>query len=125
MVGYQAKKARKKAPKRDKFTWRGNIYQVGSPDHQGLMYLALWAKFTQNKTAHKALLATEGLVLTHVMPRDSVTIPGTIFAGMLMDIRKKLLEAEKSTITFIGRKEELKKYQREGFFSLLMPHRES
>jgi len=92
MMGYQVKKAGKKAPKRSTFTWRGKVYRVGSPEHQKLMYQALWAKFTQDRKAREALLATKGMVLAHVMPRDSVTIPGAIFAGMLMDIREKLIE---------------------------------
>ncbi len=51
------------------------------------MRKALIAKFTQNESARKALLATKGMALTHIMPRDSVTIPGEIFAGFLMEIR--------------------------------------
>lgn len=91
MVGYEAKKAGKKAPKRSTFTWRGKIYRIGSPEHQNLMRQALWAKFTQDRRAREALLETKGMVLTHIMPKDSVTIPGAVFAGMLMEIREKLI----------------------------------
>ncbi|MGB9886465.1 MAG: hypothetical protein ACPLRW_05635 [Moorellales bacterium] len=89
--GYEAKKAGRRAPKRDTFTWRGAVYRVGSPEHHRLMRQALEAKFAQSVEARRALLATAGLVLVHELPRDSVTIPGRIFVGMLMEIREALL----------------------------------
>lgn len=91
--GYEAKKAGRKAPKADTFTWQGKVYRVGSSEHHGLMRLALEAKFAQNAEARRALLATTGLVLVHELPKDSVTIPGRVFAGMLMEIREKLLSS--------------------------------
>lgn len=89
--GYEAKKAGRRAPKRDTFTWRGAVYRAGSSEHHQLMRAALEAKFAQNANARRALLATAGLVLVHKLAGDSVTIPGRVFAGMLMEIRENLL----------------------------------
>lgn len=90
LSGYEAKKFGYRAPKRGSFTFQGRTYKVGSPEHQNLMRLALRAKFTQVEKARRALLATKGLVLTHIMPRDSITIPGAVFSRMLMDIREEV-----------------------------------
>lgn len=56
-----------------------------------MMYLALRAKFRQNAVARKALLATEGLTLVHILPRDSSAFPGVVFARMLTEIRDEYL----------------------------------
>lgn len=96
LFAYEAKKAGRKAPAKpgDVFTWRGRAYRVGSPEHWDLMRQALRAKFEQNAEARRALLATAGLRLTHVLPRDSKTIPGAVFAAMLEEIRAEIVAEE-------------------------------
>lgn len=93
LVAYEAKRAGKKAPRRETFTWRGKVYRVGTPEHWGLMRKALRAKFEQNPEARRALLATAGLRLTHDLGpgRDSKTIPGRVFAALLEEIREEFL----------------------------------
>lgn len=89
LSGYEAKRAGRNAPAGPGgvFTWRGRTYRVGSREHWDLMRQALQAKFRQNAEARRVLLATAGLRLTHVLPRDSKTIPGAVFAAMLEEIR--------------------------------------
>jgi len=96
LAGYEARKAGRRAPRRDTFTWRGKVYRVGSREHWGLMREALRAKFGQNPEARRALLATAGLKLMHDLGpgRDSKTIPGRVFATMLEETREELLREE-------------------------------
>ena len=47
----------------------------------------------QNREAAAALLATGQRPLTHVVRRDSTTIPGVIMAAIWMRIRKALRKA--------------------------------
>jgi len=54
------------------------------------MEKACRAKFTQNAEAAAALLATGDRPLTHVVRRDSKTIPGVVMAAIWMRIRKEL-----------------------------------
>jgi len=59
-----------------------------------MMERACWAKFSQNEDARAALLATSPRPLTHVMRRDSMTIPGAIMAEIWMRLRARLRRAE-------------------------------
>ena len=92
LAAYEAKKAGKRAPRRDTLTWRGRTYRIGSPEHHALLKEALRAKFAQNPEARRALLATRGMELVHELPhgRDSKTIPGRRFCALLADIREEL-----------------------------------
>jgi len=92
LSGYEAKRAGRRAPAGPggAFTWRSQTYRVGSLEHWDLMRQALRAKFEQNVEARRALMATVGLRLVHVLPRDSRTIPGAVFARMLEEIRAEL-----------------------------------
>ncbi len=67
---------------------------VGTYEHWQLMRLACEAKFDQHFEAREALLSTGDRPLTHVVRRDSRTIPGVLMAEIWMRIRKKLREGE-------------------------------
>jgi predicted NAD-dependent protein-ADP-ribosyltransferase YbiA (DUF1768 family) len=68
----------------------GTTIHAGSPEHWVLMRKACEAKFTQNRAAREALLATGDRWLTHKVRRDSRTIPGAIMADIWMGLRAKL-----------------------------------
>ena len=71
-------------------SYGGQDITVGTWPHWQLMERACRAKFTQNPEAAEALLATGGRPLTHVVRRDSTTIPGVVMAAIWMRIRKDL-----------------------------------
>jgi predicted NAD-dependent protein-ADP-ribosyltransferase YbiA (DUF1768 family) len=71
-------------------TYEGETAVVGTWAHWQLMHRACWAKFTQCGAARHALLSTGNRPLTHVMRRDSRTIPGVIMADIWMRVRKRL-----------------------------------
>jgi predicted NAD-dependent protein-ADP-ribosyltransferase YbiA (DUF1768 family) len=68
----------------------GQEIPVGTWAHWQLMERACRAKFAQNPDVAAALLATGNRPLTHVVRRDSRTIPGVIMAAIWMRIRKDL-----------------------------------
>lgn len=74
-------------------TYGGQEIVVGTWAHWRLMESACRAKFAQNPKAATALLATGERPLTHVVRRDSATIPGVIMAAIWMRIRKELRTA--------------------------------
>jgi predicted NAD-dependent protein-ADP-ribosyltransferase YbiA (DUF1768 family) len=76
----------------DQFDWQGATVTAGSPGHWALMRAACEAKFTQNDAARIALLETGERWLTHIVRRDSRTIPGAIMADIWMRIRTRLQE---------------------------------
>jgi predicted NAD-dependent protein-ADP-ribosyltransferase YbiA (DUF1768 family) len=71
-------------------TYEGLVIVVGTRDHWELMRRANEAKFAQNFDARAALLATGNRPLTHIVRRDSRSIPGVVMASIWMGIRKKL-----------------------------------
>jgi predicted NAD-dependent protein-ADP-ribosyltransferase YbiA (DUF1768 family) len=71
-------------------TYEGRAIVVGTRDHWDLMKRACEAKFAQNFDARAALLATGDRPLTHVLRRDSRSIPGVIMASIWMAIRRGL-----------------------------------
>lgn len=94
LVGADAKRAGRDAPKHSTFIWQGQIIQVGSPEHHQLMRGAIKAKLKSNRKILKLLLATGNEELTHILRDkegkvlpDSRTIPGAIFCRILMDLR--------------------------------------
>jgi hypothetical protein len=72
----------------------GEDIVVGTSAHWRLMEKACRAKFEQNAEARAALLATGERPLTHVVRRDSTTIPGVIMAQIWIRIRKRIKNAE-------------------------------
>jgi predicted NAD-dependent protein-ADP-ribosyltransferase YbiA (DUF1768 family) len=66
---------------------------VGTAAHWRLMERACRAKFEQHAEARAALLATSERPLTHIVRRDSTTIPGVIMAQIWTRIRKRLRKA--------------------------------
>jgi len=68
----------------------GETVRYGTPEHWALMRRACEAKFTQNAVAKAALLATGTRPLTHVMRRDSGSIPGIVMSDIWMKVRKNL-----------------------------------
>ena len=68
----------------------GHDIPVGTWPHWQLMETACRAKFEQNGETRAALLATGDRPLTHIVRRDSRTIPGAIMAAIWMCIRADL-----------------------------------
>jgi predicted NAD-dependent protein-ADP-ribosyltransferase YbiA (DUF1768 family) len=71
-------------------SYGGQEIAVGTWSHWQLMERACRAKFEQSAEARAALLATGDRPLTHIVRRDSKTIPGVIMAQIWMRIRKDL-----------------------------------
>jgi predicted NAD-dependent protein-ADP-ribosyltransferase YbiA (DUF1768 family) len=90
LAGSEAKKAAGRGPPPASFDYLGETITTGTYAHWQLMERACTAKFTQNDEAREALLATGDRPLTHVVRRDSRTIPGVIMAQIWMRIRKAL-----------------------------------
>ena len=78
------------APLADELEYRDRRVRVGTVDHWQLMAAACWAKFTQHAAARAALLATGSRPLTHVVRRDSRTIPGVVMGSIWMQICAEL-----------------------------------
>jgi predicted NAD-dependent protein-ADP-ribosyltransferase YbiA (DUF1768 family) len=87
-----AKRAGEAAISAETFTYEGEKIVPGTHAHWTLMERACWAKFSQNEGARSALLATGQRPLTHVMRRDSTTIPGAIMAQIWMKTRERLMK---------------------------------
>ena len=94
LVAVEAKRAGEAAVPAETFEYEGERFYPGTHAHWKLMERACWAKFTQNEDARSALLATGTRPLTHVMRRDSTTIPGAIMAQIWTRIRNRLRKAE-------------------------------
>jgi predicted NAD-dependent protein-ADP-ribosyltransferase YbiA (DUF1768 family) len=90
----QAKRAGEAAVPAETFEYGGERFYPGTHAHWKLMERACWAKFSQNEDARSALLATSPRPITHVMRRDSTTIPGAIMAQIWTRIRERLGNAE-------------------------------
>ncbi len=90
----EAKRAGDAAMPCEAFEYEGERVCRGTHVHWTLMERACWAKFSQNEDARSALLATGSRPITHVMRRDSTTIPGAIMAEIWMRIRARLRQAE-------------------------------
>ncbi len=76
------------------FDYGGMRIATGSPEHWTLMRNACLAKFEQHKGARRALLATGERWLTHIVRKDSRTIPGVVMADIWMRIRDQLREQD-------------------------------
>lgn len=90
LVAGAAKRAGEAAVPSETFEYEGALYRPGTHGHWTLMERACRAKFTQHAEARRALLATCTRPLTHVMRRDSTTIPGAIMAEIWTRIRTRL-----------------------------------
>jgi predicted NAD-dependent protein-ADP-ribosyltransferase YbiA (DUF1768 family) len=90
-----AKRAGEEAVPAKTFEYEGARFYPGTHAHWKLMERACWAKFSQNEDARSALLATGTRPITHVMRRDSTTIPGAIMSEIWMRIRARLQQAER------------------------------
>ncbi len=87
MVGREAKRTGRQAPRQETFRYLGQEIRVGSPEHHELMRRAIRAKLEQNLHVLKLLLATGNRPITHILKApdgrvlpDSKTIPGAIFS---------------------------------------------
>ncbi|MEK7570047.1 MAG: hypothetical protein AAB515_01200 [Patescibacteria group bacterium] len=87
--GSEAKKFGEEQDK--KFVWwQGKEIIFGSPQEHALIERALRAKFKQNPDAQKALVASKGLRLTHILPDpepSTTCLPAKTFCAILMKIR--------------------------------------
>ncbi|KPJ85447.1 hypothetical protein AMJ57_03075 [Parcubacteria bacterium SG8_24] len=100
LVGLAAKRQGRKANRRvrhqRKVWWQGREFGFRSPEHLDLIERALRAKFTQNDSARRALLATRDATLTHSTGhRESphTSLPARDFVRMLYRIRAELQAA--------------------------------
>jgi predicted NAD-dependent protein-ADP-ribosyltransferase YbiA (DUF1768 family) len=74
--------------------WSGKKIPYGSPDHHALIARAIRAKVEQVPHVRAALIATEGLTLTHDVGQvESVytSLPERVFVKILTDLREELL----------------------------------
>ena len=74
-------------------SYGGQESGVGTWAQWELMARACQARFEQHAEARAALLATGERPLTHIVRRDSKTIPGVIMAAIWMRIRARLRRA--------------------------------
>jgi hypothetical protein len=96
-VGVEAKRLGKNAERRFVW-WRGRAIPYGSSEHHELIEKAIRAKFEQNPGAMEALLATEGMTLTHNLGHPdppNTSLPATVFCGILTRIREEILDSQK------------------------------
>ena len=96
-VGVTAKRLSKGA-ERNFAWWQGRAISYGSLEHHRLIERAIRAKFEQNEEARKALLATEGMTLTHDLgypDPPNTSIPARVFCDILTRIREEALKARK------------------------------
>ena len=100
--GKDAKIFSRKKRQADTVTYEGQEINIGSAEHLALMEKALEAKFQQNPAALNALINTGNKPIIHIVfspdgkrRRESETIPGTSFAGMLIAIRNELRQKPK------------------------------
>lgn len=73
--------------------WHGEEITFGSPKEHVLIEQALRAKFAQNPDAKEALIATRGLLLTHILPdpeSSATCLPAETFCAMLMKMREEI-----------------------------------
>ena len=88
-----AKRAGEAAMPAETFEYEGVRVYPGTHAHWKLMERACWAKFSQNEDARSELLATGTRPITHVMRRDSTTIPGAIMSEIWTRVRDRLRRA--------------------------------
>jgi len=90
---FEGKKAKKRIQRKGKVWWQGQEYDFRSDEHFQLIERALRAKYTQNDSAKRALLATRNGTLTHNMGyKESkwTSLPAREFIRMLYKIRTEL-----------------------------------
>lgn len=92
----ESKKYWKKSIPEENFIYLWTKYRVWSKEHQQLMKMALREQLKQNKDKLNLLLLTGNSKLIHQpkkkdgsLSSDSVTIPGEIFSGFLMELREE------------------------------------
>lgn len=90
LFGKEAKKFGNRVKYTKYIMYKDQRIRVGSANHWELMETACRNKFNQNEFAKKALLETGIRPLYHKPRKDSKTIPGTIMAGIWMNIRSSL-----------------------------------
>lgn len=94
-VGVKAKWLGKKA-ERKWVWWSRQVIPYGSNEHRQLIERAIRAKFEQNDGATKALLATEGMTLTHDLGHPespNTSLPAKVFCEILTRIREEAIQA--------------------------------
>lgn len=91
--GTKAKRIGKEA-ERKLVWWKGRVISYGSAEHHQLIERAIRAKFEQNPEVMRALLATEGMTLTHDLGHPELpntSLPAKVFCDILTRIREKAL----------------------------------
>lgn len=108
--GIDAKRAGTKAPPSDEVAFCGRRVRRGGPEHHALAELAMRAKLEQDPRVRAALLATDGLRLTHELVDDegrpvpdSLTLPAAVFCGIWTKLRSELVsEADREGAADLG-----------------------
>lgn len=97
LFGGRAKRLGREAGEVKEVEYQGRKIEAGSKEHHDLLRRAIEAKLEQNPLVLDLLLATGDKKITHVLKRpdgsplpDSKTIPGAVFAQILMDLRWEL-----------------------------------
>ena len=94
LYGIESKKIGNDAPQSTTFKYRGEVYDVGSIEHQELMLRAIRAKLEYNPAVLKLLIDSGDTMIIHRPMKkdgtayaDSTTIPGQAFSQILMNLR--------------------------------------
>jgi hypothetical protein len=105
MSGTAAKLAGANSPSSDAIDFCGRTIRRGSADHHALGELAMRAKLEQNPSVRSALLATDGLRLTHELVDDqgarvpdSLTLPAAVFCAIWTRLRDELASSSRDTL---------------------------
>ena len=103
---FKGKKLNKKVRRTGKVFWQGREIVFRSQEHMDLIERALRAKFTQNLSSRRALLATGNATLTHNLGHKEsphTSLPKKEFVRMLHKIRDELQELERENPTLSRR----------------------
>jgi predicted NAD-dependent protein-ADP-ribosyltransferase YbiA (DUF1768 family) len=90
--GKEAKFSGRKIPGVDHVEYQGVSVRIGTYDHWQLLKRACFAKFSQHAEARNSLLSTGERPIVHKVRNDSRTIPGVVFADILMRVRRAIQE---------------------------------
>ena len=99
---FKGKKLNKKVRRTGMVYWQGREIVFRSQEHMDLIERALRAKFTQNASSRRALLATGNATLTHDLGHKEsphTSLPKREFIRMLHKIRAELQELERENPT--------------------------
>ncbi|MDP3646167.1 MAG: hypothetical protein Q8R25_03700 [bacterium] len=78
--------------------WKRRAISYGSDEHHQLLARAIRAKFEQNEVAMSALVATDGMILTHDLGHPELphtSLPAALLCEILMRLRREAIRARR------------------------------